>query len=146
MRVKDIMTPNLVTIRPGSYLEEAARLMQLQDVGMVPVVEGNRVLGVITDRDIVIRAMAKGWNPLLTEAREIMSEEVAWCFESTPIEEVAHLMAQKQVRRLLVYNREMYLTGVVSLDDVAVAMRDANAVGEMLRDVSCPIVAHRAVA
>ncbi len=146
MNVKDIMSSNVVKISPGTFLEEAARLMKTYGVGMLPVIEGDRVLGVVTDRDIAVRALAQGWNALLTEARVIMSENIVWCFEDTPAAEAARLMAKRQIHRLLVFSREMILAGVVSLDDIAVALRDEKAVGQTLRDVSCPVVAYRAAA
>jgi CBS domain-containing protein len=146
MRVKDIMTSNVVAISPEISVQTAAKLMKIHDIGMLPVKDDDQVLGIITDRDIAVRAVARGWNPALTPAREIMSEELIWCFDDLAAEEAAHLMAEKEVRRLLVFNREMILTGVVSLEDIAVALRDEQAVGRMLRDVSCPVVASRAAA
>ena len=146
MLVKDIMSTGLVSITPAAYLEEAARLMKRHDIGLLPVMEGDRVAGVLTDRDIVVKALAHGWNPLLTQARVIMNQDIIWCFGDLSAEGAARLMAGKQVHRLLVFNREMDLVGVVSLDDVALALRDTELVGEMLRDIVIPAVAYRAVA
>lgn len=146
MKVKDIMTTDVVKIAPRAYLEEASRLMKAHDIGMLPVMEGDRVLGVVTDRDIVVRALARGWNPLLAEARVIMSQDILWCFEDLSVEDAARRMAEKQVRRLLVFGRDMALAGIVSLDDVAVALRDERMVGRIVRDVSCPAVAYRIAA
>jgi CBS domain-containing protein len=146
MKVKEIMSSEVVTVSPSSLTQEAAQLMSIHHIGMLPVLDGDTVAGVVTDRDITIRAAARGWSPMLTQVREIMSTGIVWCFEEASAEEAARLMVKKQVHRLLVFNREIYCTGVVSLDDVAVALRDETMLGRFARDIACPVVAYRAVA
>ena len=146
MKVKEIMSAKVVTVSPSTFSQDAAEPMKKHHIGMLPVLEGDLVAGVVTDRDITVRAVARGWSPMLTQVQEIMSTGIVWCFEEASAEEAARLMVKKQVRRLLVFNREIYLTGVVSLDDVAVALRDESLVGRFMRDLACPVVAFRAVA
>ena len=105
MLVKEIMTHNAEVISPGDTLEQAARKMDELNIGPLPVCEGNRVVGILTDRDITVRATAAGCDPKAVLVYEAMSHDVIFCHEDEDVQEAARLMKEKQVRRLLVMNR-----------------------------------------
>jgi CBS domain-containing protein len=116
MQVKDIMTPGVECIRPDDTLQNAARKMRDLDVGPLPVCGDNdRLAGMITDRDIVVRAIADGKDPKATKVREAMTDEIIYCFEDQDVQEAARTMQERQVRRLVVLNRDKRLVGIVSL-------------------------------
>src|SRR4051812_27254945 len=117
MLVKDIMTHNAEVVGPGDTLEQAARKMELLDVGPLPVCEGNRVVGMLTDRDIAVRAVAAGCDPKATLVCDVMTPEVVACYEDQDVREAADLMKARQVRRLVVLSREGDLVGILSLGD-----------------------------
>jgi len=144
MQVKDIMTPNAQCVRPDDSLQDAARRMRDLDVGPLPVCGDNdRLAGIITDRDIAVRAVAEGKDPKTTKVREAMSEKIIYCFEDQAIEEAARMMQERQVRRLVVLNREKRLVGIVSLGDLATETGDRQKSGEVLQDVSEPSIPRR---
>lgn len=118
MKISEIMTRGVQTITPQQSIHEAAALMARIDSGALLVNEQDRLVGVITDRDIAIRAVAAGL-PGDTQVGEVMSPSVRYCFEDEEVEHVAQNMAQIQVRRLPVMNREKRLVGVVSLGNIA---------------------------
>lgn len=136
MHVHDVMTAPVRTIHPDAPLQEAAERMRSLDVGPLPVCENNRVIGMITDRDITVRATAEGMPPKLGHVRDVMTKEVICCFEDQDVEEAAQLMKEKQLRRLVVVNRKGRLVGIVSLGDLAVETHDEHLVGETLEKVS----------
>jgi CBS domain-containing protein len=138
MLVKEIMTHNVDVVSPGDTLEQAARKMEELNVGPLPVCEGNRVVGILTDRDITVRATAAGCDPKTTLVYEAMSQDIISCHEDQDVSEAARLMKEKQVRRLLVMNRANDLVGIVSLADLATEARDPEQPGEVLRKVSQP--------
>src|SRR5437773_7735146 len=106
MQIKDIMTPRPECIRPEDTLEQAARKMRDLDVGPLPVCgDDDRLAGMITDRDITVRAIAEGKDPKTTPVREVMTEEIAFAFEDQDVDEAASTMQERQVRRLVVLNR-----------------------------------------
>lgn len=144
MKVKKIMSAPPQTVTPETSLHEAARIMQKDGIGLLPVMEGQKVVGVLTDRDMIVGAMSHGWVPDLTKARDVMKDLIVWCFEDATVKHAARLMGKKQVHRLLVFARDMTLAGVVSLDDIALALRNEGMVGQTLRNVSSPVVASRA--
>lgn len=136
MKVKDAMTTNVVLARPDHTIAEAARLMAQCDAGVLPVGDNDRLVGMITDRDIAIRAVAEKL-PHDTPVRDVMSKEVLYCFEDESIEHVAQSMGEQQVRRLPVLNREKRLVGIVSLGDLATIARSRTA-GEAIAQISRP--------
>lgn len=138
MQVKDVMTSNVEVIHPDAMLQDAARKMKDLDVGSLPVCDGQRLVGTITDRDITIRAIAEGRNPTATPVRSSMTPEVIYCFEDQAVTEAAKLMKEKQIRRLPILNREKRLVGIVSLGDLAVDTGDESMAGETLTKVSEP--------
>ena len=118
MKVKDVMTTNVRLANPDQTIAEAARLMIECDAGVLPVGEDDRLVGMITDRDIAIRAVAKDLPPD-TLVREVMTKEVLYCFEDEALEHVADNMGEQRVRRLPVLNREKRLVGILSFGDLA---------------------------
>jgi CBS domain-containing protein len=144
MKLKDVMTPQVEVAPPQANLTEVAQKMKNLDVGIIPVCDGQKLRGMISDRDIVIRAIAEKRDPERTRAEDIMSPHVLYCFEDQEISDAAEIMEQKQVRRLLVLNREKKLVGIVSLGDLAVKTREERLSGEILERISEP--AHPAMA
>ena len=138
MLLKEIMTYDLGVISPGDTLEQAARIMEVLDVGPVPVCKGNQVVGMLTDRDITVRATAAGCDPKTTLVCDAMSQDIVSCYEDQDVQEAAKLMKEKQVRRLLVMNRAQELVGIVSLGDLATEAEDQGQPGDVLKKVSEP--------
>ncbi|MFW5774873.1 MAG: CBS domain-containing protein [Chitinivibrionales bacterium] len=137
MNVRDCMTPNAEGIQSTATVKQAAHLMANLDVGVLPVFEGNRDSGIITDRDIVIRTIAGDLNPSNTSVGEVMSKDVLSCREDDSLETAAKIMENNRVRRLLVKDSSGLVTGVISLGDIAV--RGQKAIGEeILQKVSQP--------
>lgn len=118
MTVREIMSREVRTISPDTTLQEAALLMRQIDVGALLVNEGDQLSGIVTDRDLVIRALADGLDAR-TPVSEVMSGEVCYCFDDESVDHVARNMAQIEKRRLAVVNREKRLVGIVSLANVA---------------------------
>ena len=136
-KISEVMSSDVQTISPDATIEEAAQEMRDGDFGLVPVAEDEELLGVITDRDIAIRAVAEGRDPS-TLVREIMSEEVVWASEDDSVEDAARIMSDHQIRRLPVVDAEQHLVGIVSLGDFAVDSADIEPVVEALSDISRP--------
>jgi len=138
MLLREIMTRNPGVVSPGDTLEQAARIMEVLDVGPVPVCDGKRVVGMLTDRDITVRATAAGCDPKTTLVGDAMSLDIVTCYEDQDVREAAKLMKEKQIRRLLVLNRAEELVGIVSLGDLAVEAGDQGQPGDVLKKVSEP--------
>ena len=138
MKVNEIITHNPEVIRPETALIEAAQKMKSMDIGMLPVCDGDRLVGVITDRDIAVRGVAQGYDSKTASVQEVMTPEVIYCFDDEDVKEAAKKMEEKQVRRLLVLNREKQLVGIVSLGDLAVRTGKEKLAGEVLERVSEP--------
>ena len=132
------MTHNVDVVSPGDTLEQAARKMEDLNVGPLPVCEGDRVVGMLTDRDITVRATAAGCDPKTTLVCDAMSQDVVSCYEDQDVREAARLMKEKQLRRLLVMNRAHDLVGIVSLGDLATEAGGQGQPGEVLKKVSEP--------
>ena len=118
MQINNVMSRNVKTIAADQTVREAAAIMRQLDAGVLPVDEKDKLVGMITDRDIAIRGIAEGKGPD-TKIRDVMSHEVKYCFEDEDVEHVAENMAELQVRRLPVMNRDKRLVGIVSLGDLA---------------------------
>jgi CBS domain-containing protein len=140
MRVSEVMTRGVRVANPDQTIGEAARLMAEIDAGALPVGEDERLVGMITDRDIAVRAVAREM-PASTKVREIMSEEVLYCFEDEDVAEVAQNMSDVKVRRLPVVDRDKRLVGIVSLGDVSKS-ENAAAAGQTVAEISTPGGAH----
>jgi CBS domain-containing protein len=135
MNVSDCMTREVRLTSPDKTLRQAAEAMAERDVGMLPVGENDRLIGMITDRDIAIRGVAAGKSPE-AKVREVMSSEVKYCYEDQPIEDVLRNMGELQVRRLPVLSRDKRLVGILSLCD---ASADGSArIGETLDVITAP--------
>jgi len=138
MLLKEIMTHDVEVVSPGDNLEQAARKMEALDIGPLPVCEGKRVVGMITDRDITVRATAAGCDPKTTLVGDAMTQDIVSCYEDQDVREAARLMQEKQIRRLLVLSRAEELVGIVSLGDLATEAGDQGQPGEVLKKVSEP--------
>lgn len=136
MRVSEAMTRDVRVASPDQTIREAAQVMLDLDAGALPVGEGDRLVGMITDRDIAVRAVAQGKGPD-TAVREVMTSDVLYCFEEDDLDTVARNMGEKQVRRMPVVNRDKRLVGVLSLGDMAV-MQDGPSAGSALSAISAP--------
>jgi len=143
MRIKDIMTPDVECVSPDDTLQDAAAKMKSLDVGPLPVCERNRVVGILTDRDITVRAVSEGLDPKSTRVGRVMSRVVIYCFEDEDVEDAARLMQERQVRRILVLNHDQQLSGIVSLGDLAMEAEDPHRIGRVLQDVSEPTIPRR---
>ena len=134
MRVNEAMSRNVRLADPGQSIREVAKIMAEIDAGAIPVQENDRLVGMITDRDIAIRAVAQGKGPD-TPVRDVMStEQVLYCYEDEDLDHVARNMGDERVRRLPVVNREKRLVGIVSLGDVATS--ENKAAGKAVSGVS----------
>ena len=142
MNVNEVMTRTVRLAAPDDTIQRAAQMMAEADAGVLPVGENDRLIGMITDRDIAIRGDACGCDPTSTFVRQIMThEDVKYCFEDEDIDHVARNMAQLQVRRLPVLNRHKRLVGIVSLSDLS-HRTDASAAGDALRGISSQSTQH----
>jgi CBS domain-containing protein len=140
MKISDVMTPNPEFCTPDSTIQECARLMAERDVGIVPICESRdtrRLVGCLTDRDLVLRVISEGRDPGHVEADEVMTQRLVTCREIDGIEEVSRLMEEHQVRRVLVVDEYFSLIGVVSTADLARSMARSK-VGETLEAISQP--------
>ena len=140
MKIKDMMTPDVVVASPDQTIADAARMMARCDAGALPVGEDDRLVGMITDRDIAIRAVAKDLPPD-TPVRECMSKEVLYCFHDEDVEHVADNMGEQKVRRLPVLDREKRLVGIVSIGDLALHSKPKTS-GQAIAAISQPGGAH----
>ena len=119
MKVSEVMSRKVEVASPDDSIQRAAQMMALIDAGILPVGKDDRLVGMITDRDIAIRGVGQGCSPASTPVDQVMTREVKYCFEDDDINDVAENMAQLQVRRLPVLNRGKRLTGIISLCDIA---------------------------
>jgi len=136
MNISDCMTREVRLIGPDATIQEAARLMAECDSGALPVSDDDRLIGMITDRDIAIRAIAQGLGPD-AKVGEAMSGDLCYCYEDQPVGEVLRNMSELQIRRMPVVNRQKRLVGVVSLGDLARA-GETHLAGAALNDISQP--------
>jgi len=138
MELRDIMTRNVEVVNGNASLKEAATKMKKLDVGLIPVCDGDRLKGLLTDRDITIRATADGRDPSKTKVNEVMSTDIAYCLEDQAVDEAVILMEARQIRRLPILNQDKQLVGIVSLSDIAVHVGDRDLTGETLEEISEP--------
>ena len=125
MQVQEIMTALVDLADPNMTIRDAARVMRTDNVGALPVGENDRLIGMVTDRDIVMRAVAEDRAPGTTAVREVMSQRIYYCFEDEDLQHAARTMAAHQVRRLPVLNREKRLVGIVALADLGLNAESA---------------------
>jgi CBS domain-containing protein len=145
MQVSDVMTRDVETIPPDASLQQAAEAMEAMGVGSLPVCDGRRLVGTLTDRDIVVRGVATGRSPVEMLVRECMTADISYAFEDEDAEEVLARMKTLQVRRLAVLDRQKNLVGIVALGDIATEPRAANLreVGEAVAEISEPSRPHK---
>jgi CBS domain-containing protein len=143
MQLKDVMSRDVEVVHPNATLAAAAAKMEVLDVGLLPVCDGTRLVGMVSDRDITVRASAMGKNPKRTRVREVMTEQVIYGFEEQDTLEAGLIMAEQQIRRLVVLDRDKRLVGIVSLGDLAVATHNDQLSGEILERVSEPAEPNR---
>jgi len=134
MKVREIMTTNVECVSPDAGLLELANKMKTLDVGFIPICESDRLVGTVTDRDIVIRGLAGGKSINTCKARDIMTKDVFWCFEDEDVKEVDSKMREKEVRRMLILNPEKRLVGVVSIGDISKVEEKES--GKTLKDIT----------
>lgn len=140
MQVSEIMTREVETIAPDASLQAAAEAMEAMGVGSLPVCDGKRLVGTITDHDIVVRAVAAGWSPVDSLVKDCMTEDVAYAYCDEATEEVLERMKVLQVRRLVILDRDKNLAGIVALGDIATepdAAAEAR-VGAAMAEISEP--------
>jgi CBS domain-containing protein len=135
-KVSDVMSRNVRVIGPDDTVQQAARLMREEDAGVLPVGEGDRLVGMVTDRDVTVRLAAEGKDAARTRVREVMTPEVRYVFEDEHIGHVVDNMADQQIRRLPVVNRDKRLVGIISLGDVAETHPDAPFVGRAMSGIA----------
>jgi CBS domain-containing protein len=136
MKIYDIMSRDPYVCDPETPLSEVAARMRDLDVGIIPVCDGRKIQGTVTDRDIVLRAVADELDPAMTVAEEVMTSEVTFCFEDEDVDEASALMEENQIRRLVVLDREMQLVGILSLGDIAAKAHDDQLAGATLEAIS----------
>jgi CBS domain-containing protein len=142
-RLGEVMTRHPQTVRPDATVAEAASVMRRLNVGAVPVCDGSRLVGMLTDRDIATRSIAVGRDPLLTTVRDVMSSGVTWASEDDSVEQAARIMKHHQIRRLPVIDERKNLVGIVSLGDLAVDVGDDAMSGGTLERISEPATPRR---
>ena len=135
MKVKDIMTKNVAYINPDSTVTEAAQLMQKHNVGSIPVCDSSGVIGVVTDRDIVVRNVAHGTNPQTTQVRNVMTSKVTTVTPDTDVNQLTSIMATNQIRRIPVVDKNT-LVGIVALGDLATDSRFDTEASDALSEIS----------
>ena len=137
MKVKELMTADPATLAPDATLGEAATLMKQEDCGSIPIVQDGRLVGIVTDRDIVIRAIAAGKDPRSTRISEVMSADPVTVRSDDDAKEAERLMAERQIRRLPVCD-DGKLAGILVIGQLARRERDDERVGETLKEISEP--------
>jgi CBS domain-containing protein len=138
MQIKEVMTRGVVVIDPACTLQEAGQKMKDLDIGALPVWENNRLVGMVTDRDIVVRSVCAGHDPRIETVRDVMTPEVVFCVEDQDLDNGVQFMKQKQVRRLAVLNSNKQVVGILSLGDLALNPNCEDEAGMVLRSVSEP--------
>jgi CBS domain-containing protein len=136
MKIRDVMSRKVATIAPDATLKQAAVVMRDRNIGFLPVVRKGDVLGVVTDRDIVIRSVCDGLDAEETRVRDVMTSAPIQCFDDQVLTDAVRIFALKRVRRLLVFNRMKELVGLLSLDDLAAGMSSDRLLGVVVRKVT----------
>jgi len=138
MKLKEIMTNDVEVIHPTDTLQTAAQKMRDRDIGFLPVCDGERLIGVLSDRDIIVRALAEGMDSKTMVGQDLITSPAIYCFDDQNVDEAAKLMHDNQIRRLVVLNPDdKRMVGVVSLGDLAVSVDDKLS-GEVLQSISEP--------
>jgi len=135
MLVGEVMSHDVEIINPDFTLQEAAKKMKDLDIGYLPIGENDKLVGMITDRDITVRATAKGLDPKKNKIRDIMTKKVVYCFEDQPVEDAVKKMEENQIRRLTVLNKNKRAVGVIAIGDIAVT-GEGKLTSEVMENVS----------
>ena len=138
MQLKEFINYRVEVVHPDDTLQHVAEKMKALDIGSMPVCDGQHLIGVVTDRDITIRATAEGRDPTKTPVHEIMTPDVLYCFDTQDVEDAARMMQEHQIRRLFVLNEDEELVGVTSVGELATVTGDRAMAGETLERVSEP--------
>jgi CBS domain-containing protein len=133
---RDVMTPNPATVSERDSIRDAARIMASEDTGVVPVVDGRKVVGMVTDRDIVVRFVAEGKDPANAKVNECMTKSVRSVKEDTPVADVLSMMSNAQIRRVPVVNNSNELVGIVSIGDISTETNQDGKVGRTIEQIS----------
>jgi CBS domain-containing protein len=136
MRVSEIMTRDVVAVPVDATLVEAAELMRDHNIGFLPVIASDVLVGVLTDRDLVVRALCENMHPALTPVRSVMSTKPVWCCEEDVLTDAADILANNHVHRLIVVDSDRKLCGLLSLDDLAANMSSNRLLSDLVRQVS----------
>ncbi|MFN2309012.1 MAG: CBS domain-containing protein [Gammaproteobacteria bacterium] len=148
MQIRDIMTHSFMCIERHAAIRNAAELMRKLDVGMLPVKEDGEIIGAVTDRDITVRATAKGADPNTTTVGDIMSNEVYTCYEDNDVEQAARIMGDHQIHRLMVTNNIGEFVGMLAIADLARNPKTERLTAGILEEVTQPLhnLSHRELA
>ena len=138
MNIRELMSRDVQTVAPWDTLQHAAQVMREHDFGFLPVEENERLVGMLTDRDIAIRAVARGLAPADNPVREAMSADVLYVYEDETVEDAVRNMSELQVRRLPVLSRDKQLVGVISLGDLAI--NQPQHAGDALSSIAQPVI------
>ena len=139
MKLKEIMSSDVEIIHPNDTLQTTAQKMRDRDIGFLPVCDDDRLIGVLTDRDVIVRAIAEGMDPKAMIGPDLVTSPAIYCFDDQSVDEAAKLMHDNQIRRLVVLHRgNKRMVGVVSLGDLAINMDDKLS-GEVLQSISEPV-------
>jgi CBS domain-containing protein len=136
MKIREMMTKNVQSIWPDASIQEAAKIMDEIDSGALPVCDGDRLVGIVTDRDIVIRSTSAGQSPTQTRVRDVMTSPISYCFDDQSVEEAGQIMKSQQIRRLAILDRGKRLKGILSLGDLAIESRNDQLTANVTRSVS----------
>ncbi len=134
--IRDVMTPNPACVSEKDSIREVARIMAREDTGVVPVVDGKKVIGMITDRDIVVRLVAEGKDPSNAKVNEAMTKNVRSIKEDSTINDALQVMSNAQIRRVPVVNNNNEIIGIVSMKDIATESRETGKVGKAVEEIS----------
>jgi len=134
--IRDVMTPNPVCVSEKDSIRDAARIMAREDTGVVPVVDGKKIIGMITDRDIVVRLVAEGKDPANARVNEAMTKNVRSVQEDSTVEDALQVMSKAQIRRVPVVNGSNEIVGIVSMKDIATETRESGPVGKTVEKIS----------
>jgi CBS domain-containing protein len=134
--IRDVMTPNPATVSDKDSIRDVARIMKDEDTGVVPVCEGTKIIGLVTDRDIVVRLIADGKDPMTARVNEVMTKSIRKVREDATVDDVLTLMSNSEIRRVPVVNRDDELVGIVSIGDISSDTSEHGKVGKALDDIS----------
>ncbi len=136
MKVSEIMSRKLAVVSPVDTVKSAANIMRSANVGILPVLSENRMIGIITDRDIVVRVVSEGKSAANCQVGDVMTEDVHYCLDDDGVEDVARRLGELRVRRMPVLDRSNSPVGIISLDDIAIHADWGHTVAEALRRIA----------